>query len=157
MLEDKKSKAVEYFERALQLRVAVSDRQGEATTLNHFGRAYDLWHEPRKALEYYDKALPIWRAVGDRNGEVAALYGIARAQSDTGELLQASATTEAALAIINKLRTKVASRYLRASYFASVQDIYKLHIDLLMQLHRRQPAAGFDVAALKASRHVRGA
>jgi CHAT domain-containing protein/tetratricopeptide (TPR) repeat protein len=154
-LEDKKSKAVEYFERGLQLRVAVSDRHGEATTLNHFGRAYDLWHEPRKALEYYDKALPIWRAVGDRNGEVAALYGIARAQSDTGDLLQAKATSEAALAIINTLRTKVASRYLRASYFASVQDIYKLHIDLLMQLHRRQPAAGFDVAALKAYEQAR--
>jgi CHAT domain-containing protein len=150
-----KLKAVEYFERALQLRVAVSDRQGEALTLNHFGRAFDSWHEPRKALEYYDKALPIWRAVGDRNGEVAALYGIARAQSEIGELLQASATTEAALAIINTLRTKVASRYLRASYFASVQDIYKLHIELLMQLHRRQPAAGFDVAALKAYEHAR--
>ena len=150
-----KLKAVEYFERALQLRVDVSDRQGEAITLNHFGRAFDLWHEPRKALEYYDKALPIWRAVGDRNGEVAALYGIARAQSNVGELLQAKATSEAALAIINTLRTKVASRYLRASYFASVQDIYKLHIDLLMQLHRRQPAAGFDVAALKAYEQAR--
>ena len=29
-------KAVEYLERALQLRVAVSDRQGEAITLNQF-------------------------------------------------------------------------------------------------------------------------
>lgn len=150
-----KSKAVEYFERALQLRVAVSDRQGEAITLNHYGRAFDLWKEPRKALENYEKALAIWRAVGDRNGEVAALYGIARAQSDTGDLLQAKTTSETALAIIDTLRTKVASRYLRASYFASVQDIYKLHIDLLMQLHRRKPAAGFDVAALKAYEQAR--
>jgi CHAT domain-containing protein/Tfp pilus assembly protein PilF len=148
-------KAVEYLERALQLRVAVSDRQGEAITLNHFGRAFNLWSQPRKALEYYDKALPIWRAVGDRNGEVAALYGMARAESDLGDLVHASAKTEAALAIINTLRTKVASRYLRASYFASVQDLYKLHIDLLMRLHQRQPAAGFDVAALKAYEQAR--
>ena len=155
LLEDKNSKAIDHFERALQLRVAASDRLGEAVTLNHFGRAFDLWNEPRKALEYYDKALPIWRAAGDRNGEVAALYGIARAQSDIGELLQAKAATEAAVAIINTLRTKVASRYLRASYFASVQDIYKLHIELLMQLHRRQPAAGFDVAALRAYEQAR--
>lgn len=148
-------KAVEYLERALQLRVAVSDRQGEAITLNHFGRAFNLWSQPRKALEYYDKALPIWRAVGDRNGEVAALYGMARAESDLGDLVHASARTEAALAIINTLRTKVASRYLRASYFASVQDLYKLHIDLLMRLHQRQPAVGFDVAALKAYEQAR--
>lgn len=148
-------KAVEYLERALQLRVAVSDRQGEAITLNHFGRAYELWRDPQKASEYYDKALAIWRAVGDRNGEVAALYGMARAEADRGDLSRAHERTEAALAIINTLRTKVASRNLRASYFASVQELYKLHIDLLMQLHRRQPDKGFDVAALKAYEQAR--
>ena len=148
-------KAVDFLERALQLRVAVKDRQGEAITLNHFGRAYGLFRQPRKALEYYEKALPIWRAVGDRNGEVAALYGMARADSDLGDLVAASARTEAALGIINTLRTKVASRYLRASYFASVQDIYKLHIDLLMRLHQRQPTNGFDVAAWRAYEQAR--
>ena len=148
-------KAIAYFDRALELRVAGSDRLGEATTLNHYGRAFDLWGEPKKALEYYGKALPIWRAVGDRNGEVAALYGMARAESKDDDLAGASQRTEAALAIINTLRTKVASLDLRASYFASVQDLYKLHIDLLMQLHRRQPAAGFDVAALKTYEQAR--
>ena len=148
-------KAVEYLERALELRVAVSDRQGEATTLNHLGRAFDLWGESQKAFNYYDKALPIWRAVGDRNGEVAALYGMARSESRRDDLLRASQRTESAVAIINTLRTKVKSRDLRASYFASLQDIYKLHIDLLMRLHRRQPAAGFDVAALKTYEQAR--
>ena len=142
-------KAIEYFDRALELRVAASDRLGEATTLNHYGRAFNLWGDSKKALEYYGKALPLWRAVGDRNGEVAALYGMARAESALDDFQRASQHTEAALAIMNTLRTKVASRDLRASYFASVQDLYKLHIDLQMQLHRQQPAAGFDVAALK--------
>ncbi len=149
------SKAVEYLERALELRVTASDRQGEAITLNHLGRVFDSWRQPRKALEYYEKALPIWRAVGDRNGEVAALYGMAQAESDLDNLPGASKRTETALAIINTLRTKVASRDLRASYFASVQDLYKLHIDLLMRLHRRQPASRFDVAALKAYEQAR--
>jgi CHAT domain-containing protein/tetratricopeptide (TPR) repeat protein len=148
-------KAVEHLERALQLRVVASDRQGEALTLNQLGRAFNLSNEPQKALEYYGKALPIWRAVGDRNGEVAALYGMARAESKLDNLLLASQRTEAALNIINTLRTKVASRDLRASYFASVQDLYKLHIDLLMRLHRRQPTAGFDVAALQAYEQAR--
>jgi CHAT domain-containing protein/tetratricopeptide (TPR) repeat protein len=148
-------KAVEYLERALQMRLAASDRQGEAITLNHLGRVFDLSGEPKKAFEYYDKALPIWRAVGDRNGEVLALYGLARAESRLDDPLAASKRTEAALDIINSLRTKVASRDLRASYFASVQDIYKLHIDLLMRLHRRQPTAGFDVAALKTYEQAR--
>ena len=154
-LQGNQLKAVEYLERALQLRIGASDRQGEAITLNHFGRAFNMWRQPEKSLEYYDRALPIWRAVGDRNGEVAALYGMARAESDLDHLLPASQRAEAALAIINTLRTKVASRYLRASYFASVQDIYKLQIDLLMRLHRRQPTAGFDVVALKTYEQAR--
>ena len=148
-------KAVEYLERALPLRVAVSDRQGEGITLNHLGRVYDLAGDAHKADEYYSKALPIWRAVGDRNGEVAALYGMARAESNLGDLAGASQRTEAALTIINTLRTKVTSRDLRASYFASVQDLFKLHIDLLMRLHRLQSSAGFDVAALKTYEQAR--
>jgi CHAT domain-containing protein/Tfp pilus assembly protein PilF len=153
--DQQKQQAIECLERALKLRIDASDRQGEAITLNHFGRAFELWHEPEKAIEFYDKALPIWRAVGDRNGEVAALYGMAHAESDRGDLVRASQRTDAALALINTLRTKVDSRDLRASYFASVQDIYKLHIDLLMRLHQRQPAAGFDVAALKTYEQAR--
>jgi CHAT domain-containing protein/tetratricopeptide (TPR) repeat protein len=147
------NKAVEYLERALQLRVAVSDRPGEAITLNYFGRAWSK--EPQKSLDYYGKALPIWRAVGDGNGEAAALYGMARAESDLGDLPRARELTESALAIINTIRTRVASPDLRASYFASVQDLFKLHIDLLMRLHRRQPTAGFDVAALKTYEQAR--
>jgi len=150
-----KSKGIEYLERALQLRVAVSDRPGEAITLNHLGRAFAKWKEPQKALEYYGKALPIWRAVGDGNGEVAALYGMARAEADRGDLQRANQLTESALPIINTLRTRVTSPDLRASYFASVQDLFKLRIDLLMQLHRREPAAGFDVAALKTDEQAR--
>lgn len=149
------AKAVEYLERALQLRIAAKDRQGEAVTLNHFGRAFDLARDPNKAYEYYDKALSIWRAIGDRNGEVVALYGMARAESRRDHLLKATQWTEAALEIINKQRTKVLSRDLRASYFASLQDLYKLHIDLLMRLHRQQPAAGYDVAALKSYEQAR--
>jgi CHAT domain-containing protein len=150
-----KEKAVEYLERALQLRVAVSDRPGEAITLNHLGRAYAVSHEPEKALEYYGRALPIWRAVGDGNGEVAALYGMARAEADRGDLQRANQLTESALPIINTLRTRVTSPDLRASYFASVQDLFKLRIDLLMRLHRREPTAGFDVAALKTYEQAR--
>jgi len=150
-----KGKAIEYLERALELRVAVSDRPGEAITLNHLGRAYAVSHDPEKALEYYGKALVIWRAVGDGNGEVAALYGMARAEADRGDLQRAKQLTESALPLINTLRTRVTSPDLRASYFASVQDLFKLHIDLLMRLHRREPTAGFDVAALKTYEQAR--
>ncbi len=149
-------KAVEYLERALQLRVAVSDRQGEAITLNHLGRAFDLWGEPQKGVGVLSARLcrsgGLWEIA---TGKSRPFTGWPAPNPKLDDLLRASQRTEAALAIINTLRTKVASRDLRASYFASVQDLYKLHIDLLMRLHRRQPAAGFDVAALKAYEQAR--
>ena len=147
-------KAIEILERALQLRIATNDRQGEANTLNHIGRV-SLAKDPKKAFAYYERALAIWSAMGDRNGEVAALFGMARAESDLDDPARASKRTEAALKIISTLRTTVASRNLRASYFASLHDLYKLHIDLLMRLHRRQPTAGYDVAALKTYEQAR--
>jgi CHAT domain-containing protein/tetratricopeptide (TPR) repeat protein len=147
-------KAVEILERALQLRIDTNDRQGEANTLNHIGRV-SLSKEPKKAFQYYERALAIWNAMGDRNGEVAALFGMARAESDLGDLPGASQRTEAALKLLTTLRTTVASRNLRASYFASLHDLYKLHIDLLMRLHKRQPTAGYDVTALKTYEQAR--
>jgi CHAT domain-containing protein len=60
-----------------------------------------------------------------------------------------------ALDIIESLRTKVAGRELRASYLASKQNYYDFYINLLMQLHQRQPSEGHDAAALQATERAR--
>src|SRR5262249_33458982 len=91
----------------------------------------------------------------DGNGDVADFSGMGRVKSELDDFPGAHTQTKPALAIINTLRKKVTSRDLRASYFASVQDLYKLHIDLLMRLHRRQPTAGFDAAALQTYEQAR--
>ncbi|MEW6737951.1 MAG: CHAT domain-containing protein, partial [Acidobacteriota bacterium] len=44
---------------------------------------------------------------------------------------------------------------LRTSYFASVGNYYDLYIDLLMQLHKQNPKAGYDALALQASERAR--
>ncbi|MEO1378029.1 MAG: CHAT domain-containing protein, partial [Cyanobacteria bacterium J06635_10] len=62
---------------------------------------------------------------------------------------------KAAIDIIENLRTKVDSNELRTSYFATVQDIYKLHIDILMQLHKQNPSKGYDAQALATSEKSR--
>ncbi len=40
---------------------------------------------------------------------------------------------------------------LRASYFSTQQEAYYFYIDLLLAMHKQQPAAGFDRQALEAS------
>src|SRR6185295_10478035 len=78
-----------------------------------------------------------------------------RVERDKGNLLEARNQIEAALKIVESLRTKIASEELRASYFASAQKYYGFYIDLLMRLHDLNRSGGFDAAALEASEKAR--
>jgi CHAT domain-containing protein/Tfp pilus assembly protein PilF len=148
-------KALGYYDQALQLRRAVGDRRGEASTLNNIGYVYASLDEKQKALDYFGQALRLARAVGDRTGEMNTLSGLARVERDRGNLSEAHAEMEAALRIIESLRTKVPGQELRASYLASKRDYYEFYVDLLMRLHQRQPSDGHDAAALQASERAR--
>ena len=63
----------------------MSDRRGEATTLNSIGGVYDSIGQPEEALKYYNQALPIRREVGDRDGEAATLNNIGGVYDDISE------------------------------------------------------------------------
>ncbi len=148
-------KALDYFMQALPLRRAVGDRGGEAVTLNNIGKGYDDLGERQQALDYFTQALLLARAVGDRAGEADTLSNIAYHERERGNLREALARIEAALSIVESLRTEVVSQDLRASYFAMVQGYYRFNIDLLMRLHGQQPSAGHDGAALQVSERRR--
>ena len=105
--------------------------------------------EPQKAFDDLNKSLQLSRTIGDRNGEAATLYHLARLERDRGNPAEAKRRIEAALAAVESLRANVARQELRASFFASVRQHHEFYIDLLMRLHKQQPAAGFDAAALR--------
>ena len=147
--------ALTYFRRALALSRAAVDRRGEAGVLNNIGHVYD--HEGRKerALGYYKSALALHLATSDHGGEAATRYNMARAQRDRGDLDDARAQIEAALDIVESLRTNVSGDELRVPYFASVQQYYGLYIDILMQGHKLHPADGLAALAFQASERAR--
>jgi len=97
------------------------------------------------------QALALRTTIGDRAGEASSLTGLARLARAGGRLDEARTHIEAALERIESLRTAVARQELRSSYLASKQDEYELYVDVLMQMHRRDPTAGYDRAALEAS------
>lgn len=152
---DEKQKALGYYEQALPIMRALGDRHGEATVLNSIGVAYDHLQEKQKALEYFNQSLMLSRAASDSDGEARTLYNIARFEMNRGDFAGALSQSEAALKIVEALRTKVVSQELRASYFASVRGYYEFYINLLMQMHKRQPSAGHDAKALQASERAR--
>ncbi|WGV27941.1 CHAT domain-containing protein [Halotia branconii] len=146
-----KQQALQYYNQALPLSRAVEDTRGEATILNNIGSVYNSLGEKQKALKYYNQALPIFRALGDRGGEANTLSKMALLERDRGNLEQAQTQIQAAIEIIEDLRTKIADKELRTSYFASVQDYYKFYTDLLMELHKKDPSKGYDGLALQVS------
>jgi CHAT domain-containing protein/tetratricopeptide (TPR) repeat protein len=147
--------ALEKYNEALPIVQAVGDRSGEATILHHIGEVYRSRGETREALEKYNEALLIRRAVGDRSREADALLGIARVEQKRGNLPQARQVIEQAVSLVESLRTNIASQGLRASYFASRQEFFETYIDVLMQIHKQNPAAAFDAFALAVSERAR--
>lgn len=148
-------KALEYFNRSLELRRAVGDRQGEAITLSDMGNSYASLGEFLKALDYYSQALSLSRLVEDRSLEALILRRRALVARDRKELDDGLKDVQAAVGIIESLRTKVASQELRSSYFASAQQYFETYIDLLMQLHNVHPNEKYDVRALEANERAR--
>ncbi len=144
-----KQKALEFLNQSLPIRRAVGDRLGEATTLSDIGAVYDALGEKQKALEFYNQSLPIRRAAGDRSGEAITLSNLAVSYADQNNLPKALQNINAAIAIIETLRSELNNDALKTSYFKSVQSYYEFKIDLLMRLHRQQPTQGYDAAALE--------
>lgn len=148
-------RAVAYYQEALTLLRQLGARQLQAATLNGLGAVHLALAQPQQAQECYDQALELARAVTAPSVESGALAGLAYVARARGQWQQARAQIEAALAIINSQRTKVANRELRASHFALRRNHYEFYLDLLLRLHELEPNAGHAAAALAASEQAR--
>ncbi|HKS27393.1 MAG TPA: CHAT domain-containing protein, partial [Pyrinomonadaceae bacterium] len=147
--------ALKYYGEAAEVAHAVGNTRTEAATLTNMGAAYSGLGDKQKALSYYARALPLRRAVKDSDGEATTLFNMAVVARDMGNLEESRRNIEAALELIEGLRTRISNRELRTSYFATVQNYYSFYIDILMRLHKLQPGAGNDARALQTSERAR--
>ncbi|XP_022795225.1 G-protein-signaling modulator 2-like [Stylophora pistillata] len=67
-------KAREYLQKALTIKLAIGDRDGEGSIYGNLGSHFLSLSKDEKAQEYLEKALTIKTKIGDRNGE-ALNYG----------------------------------------------------------------------------------
>lgn len=151
----KTEEALSNYEAALALSKEVGDPRGQAYILNQLGLIHSQLEDRDKARACFDEALQLLRALEDRSGEVLTLYNMARLKRDLGELAEASNLIQTALQVIERLRANVITEDLRSSYLASVYQCYELYIDLLMQMHKQNPAAGYNLVAFLVSEQGR--
>ncbi|WP_442937916.1 CHAT domain-containing tetratricopeptide repeat protein [Nostoc sp.] len=128
---------------------------GEANSLGYLGKIYNSLKQPQQAIETYNQQLALWQKLANKAGEADTLYNLALTERDRGNLQDALTQIQTTIQIVESIRTKVTSEDLRTSYFATVQDYYKFYIDLLMQLHKKDPSKGYDAEALHISERSR--
>jgi CHAT domain-containing protein len=148
-------KALEFHRHALELSRAVGDRHEEAFALASLGKVHTLSGQSQQALDYYHQTLSIFQVLGDRRGQAGVHQSLAGVKRGLGDFTQARSHIEAAISIIEAMRAQVVNRQLRSSFFASRQDAYEFYIDLLMQMHRLDPAQGNAATALQISERAR--
>lgn len=145
----------DYFAQAHTLFRQVQDRPSEAVALANLGWADERLGRPAAAAEAFGQALPLLAAFGDRDAEAGAFLGLARIRRRQGDLEASRKAVETGVERIESLRGSAASHEIRAAFLAQKQDFYTFQVDLFMELHRREPRAGWDAQALAASEQAR--
>ena len=148
-------KALDCYEQSLKLCRTSGQRLFEADALKRIGEVAYLSKDYQKALDSLNESLGLYRSTLDRGAEARALHGLAAVNYSLGNLDEGRRQIEEALEIQESLRAKVISQQLREAIFTSAQNSFALYIDLLMQLHKKDPKAGHEATALHASERAR--
>ncbi len=151
---DQPAQALRVLEQALELSRRHGGPRHQAVQLISIGIALRALGECGQAVSRLDEALALSRRHGYRKEEAEALYELAGTRRRQGRVADALLDVEAALTIVEEVRTDLDSHKLKASFFAYRSPYHELRVDLLMQRALARPGAGFDTAALAA--HERG-
>ncbi|MGE0100760.1 MAG: CHAT domain-containing protein [Blastocatellales bacterium] len=149
--------ARDYVDQALNRAREIKSAPFEASALGRLGELSGMAGDREQALVQLRQSLQMSREMASPGAVAATLARIARVESDLGRLEDARRDIEAALDIIETLRSKLAAQELRTSYFARVQNYYEFYIDLLMRMAQQDEAnrAGMWADALFASERSR--
>jgi len=147
--------ALEHHEQLLRIHRQTGNVRGEENSLVNLGATLASLGRCGPARARIVEALALTRRHEDRLYEGAALSVLAQIDREEGLTADALDHANAALEIAESVRARLSAQEIRAAFLSSVRDQYDIQIDLLMQLHRRAPAAGFDALALQASERAR--
>jgi len=148
-------RALEYHQKGLERHRTAESPRTEAVALGNIGHVHNLLKQPEKAVEFYTEALAIFNRIGDRQNEAKMYEGLANAERNLGNFSGALKHIDAALTLIESVRSAAGAQQSRSAYLASRHAAYELNIDLLMHLHQQNPTAGYDSKALQASERAR--
>ncbi|MGH9458824.1 MAG: CHAT domain-containing protein [Thermoanaerobaculia bacterium] len=138
--------AVEAFSQSLPLLREVGARAAEGNALNAWAEIDLAAGDADAALEKVGRALDLNRETVNRRGEARSHFVHARALRQKGNLGEAIAAIEKAIAIVEHLREGIARRDFQSSYLSTIRAYYDLYIELLLEEDPGTGAAAFEVS-----------
>lgn len=148
-------RSIEYLQQALEIARATKNTYSEAKLLGNLGRVYIKLNDLPTAERLLLQSLELQQSVGDSQGEAFSHLGLADLYRRKGYLNDALASAQKALAIVEQQRQALSGHPTQATYFSRLHEYQEFYLDLLMQLHRKSPAAGYAVTAFQASEQAR--
>lgn len=147
--------ALTHYEQALPVIQKTGDKRLLAIAFDKLAKCYQVLGKPGDASTNYAKALEVWRQIKDVDGEALTLNNMADAEAQSGNLTTAIQHSEAAIKIVESLRTRITNEKFRVSYFSDKTNYYELDVDLKMRLSHASSDNRWTLAALQASEMAR--
>jgi tetratricopeptide (TPR) repeat protein len=148
-------KALEINQQALAIAQSLGDVYLQSFALENLGDAYLEPGETPKALDFLKRALSDGNNRQGDFSDAPTIASIARAERRLGHFAEALGYIKTVISIIEKLRMNLKRLDIRTTLLASTSDYYEFYIELLMELHKQHPGAGYDAQALQTSERAR--
>lgn len=140
---------------ALRRMEASGDPRMSATIRMHQARVLAATGRLDEARASLLETCATLQQLGDRYHEGFCNYHLAQTELDRGLLPESLAHVRAAIRITEETRGAIRAGYERSTWIAAGQHLYELHAAVLLALHAREPARGWDAAALEVSESAR--
>jgi CHAT domain-containing protein/Flp pilus assembly protein TadD len=147
--------ATENYRHALDIYREIHDLSEEGHVLGTLGGIARSRGDYATALEYYRQGLQLKQQTGDFFQIAISKMAIGAVLRSQGKLEEARTSLREAVQDIEAQRRQIVSPNLRMTYFDGVQRFYEEYIDLLMEMHRKDPDAGYDREAFQISESAR--
>jgi CHAT domain-containing protein/tetratricopeptide (TPR) repeat protein len=131
------------------------DARSEAHAFNNLGQALRHLGQLGEARKAYEEALQLFKEHEDPSGVAHSLAFRAQIRRLEGDLHGSWEDVQNALNLLEEIRQNARSPTFRSHYMASVHEHFELAVDLLMDLHTREPDNGWMVRAFEMAERSR--
>jgi len=145
--------ALDYHKQSLEIKQRIGDVAGESSCLTNIGLAYRNLGQYDRAIEPFQEAVKISEGLGELETVWRGYRGLGETLWKSGKAEEAVAHYKKAVDVIDQLYhfTKGLKEEERSSMIGEKSFVYKEFIELLLELHRKQPTKGYDKEAFVVS------